>query len=52
MGYKPVNKYLAPRARPTVAKPAADTKPITPSASEAGTAAARFFAWADKVLSR
>ncbi len=52
-GYKPVNKYLAPRAKrdaQSALKPTAET--IRPAAGEAGTPAAKFFAWADKVLSR
>jgi Fe-S-cluster-containing dehydrogenase component len=46
MGYKPVNKYLPPRARrdATTARPEALPKPD-------GSAFDRLFAWADKVLS-
>jgi sulfite dehydrogenase (quinone) subunit SoeB len=52
-GYKPVNKYLAPRAkRDAQSAPHLVAETIRPSASEAGTTATKFFAWADKVLSR
>lgn len=55
MGFKPVNKYLPPRPkrdeRTTVAS-AAPTRPVQPTDGEAGTVTAKFFAWADKVLSR
>jgi Fe-S-cluster-containing dehydrogenase component len=51
-GYKPVNKYLPPRPRrdATTAKPV--DEPIMPSPEEAGTLAARLFAWAERALSR
>ncbi len=46
-GYKPVNKYLPPRPKHQTEMPV-----IQPSDAEAATAAAKFFAWADKMLSR
>lgn len=51
-GYKPVNKYLPPRARrdATTAKPAPANAAHTPG--EVRPAASKFFMWADKVLSR
>ena len=53
MGYKPVNKYLAPRPKARAPQPAITAAmPIAPVAGEAGTSSARFFAWADKILSR
>ena len=52
-GYKPVNKYLPPRAkRDAQSARSAVISEVHPAAAEAGTAAAKFFAWADKVLSR
>ena len=52
-GYKPVNKYLPPRAkRDAQSARSAVVSEVHPAAAEAGTAAAKFFAWADKVLSR
>ena len=52
MGFKPVNKYLPPRARrsdATVpsAKPSTSAPPPDPR-----SAADKFFTWADKLLSR
>ena len=47
MGYKPVNKYLAPRARKD-----ATTLPTAELPKGDGSAFDRLFAWADKVLSR
>ncbi len=54
MCYKPVNKYLAPRpkAAPVVAASAPAARPIAVPAEETGTTTARFFAWADKLLTR
>ena len=52
IGYKPVNKYLPPRPRPVAAEPAVSAQPITPAVGESGTAATRFFAWADQTLAR
>jgi hypothetical protein len=53
MGFKPVNKYLPPRPKrdTTVAAPVRETQTVSAGA-EAGTAAAKFFAWADKMLTR
>ena len=50
MGFKPTNKYLPPRARrdQAAAAPAASEAP----AANSGSLADRFFAWADKTLSR
>jgi len=51
MGFKPVNKYLPPRLRRNRA-----TGPVEPAAEQpaasSGSLADRFFAWADKTLSR
>ena len=45
MGYKPVNKYLPPRARRDM--------PVVPELpKQTGSALERLFAWADKALSR
>jgi len=54
MGYKPVNKYLPPRPKrdERTAAPVQAAKPVQPGDGEAGTLAAKFFAWADKTLSR
>jgi Fe-S-cluster-containing dehydrogenase component len=53
MGYKPVNKYLAPRPRRDSvtnedAKASAQRVPLTAD----GTSIERFFKWADKMLTR
>jgi hypothetical protein len=51
MGFKPVNKYLPPRPRrdQTAALPQAPAEqPVTSS----GSLSDRFFAWADRTLSR
>jgi hypothetical protein len=50
MDFKPVNKYLPPRPRRDqgVAAQVATEQP----ASNSGSLADRFFAWADKTLSR
>ncbi len=50
-GYKPVNKYLPPRPKQKPDAPSV-AKVIQPTEAEAGTVAAKFFAWADKALSR
>ena len=47
MGYKPVNKYLPPRAR----RDATTAKPVSLPKGD-GSAFDRLFTWADKVLSR
>jgi Fe-S-cluster-containing dehydrogenase component len=50
MGFKPVNKYLPPRPRRDQAaapQPASETPAVN-----TGSLADRFFAWADKTLSR
>ena len=46
MGYKPVNKYLPPRARRDAATSVAESLP-----KQDGSAFDRLFAWADRVLS-
>jgi Fe-S-cluster-containing dehydrogenase component len=43
MGYKPVNKYLPPRAR-------RDTGPVPEAPRETGSALESLFRWADRVL--
>lgn len=52
-GYKPVNKYLPPRQRKD-APPEAGPVSLAEMAKEPqpGSKADRFFAWADRVLSR
>ena len=61
MGFKPTNKYLPPRAKRDAtavkrdATAAAISKPVVatikPTSTEAGSVSAKFFAWADRVLS-
>jgi sulfite dehydrogenase (quinone) subunit SoeB len=54
MGFKPTNKYLPPRVKRD-ATAASAPKPVTaaikPTTAEAGSVSAKFFAWADRVLS-
>jgi sulfite dehydrogenase (quinone) subunit SoeB len=52
-GYRPVNKYLPPRARRDL-EPAPDltAHPGASGASEAAGPAERLFAWIDQMLSR
>ena len=51
MGFKPVNKYLPPRLRrDQTTQPAA--RAVEQPATNSGTLADRFFAWADKTLAR
>ena len=49
-GYKPVNKYLPPRARKDHAAPGAARE--LPVSAAPGSNSDRFFAWVDKTLSR
>lgn len=51
MGYKPVNKYLPPRARRDGVT-AGDAKAKAPMLATDGSRVEKFLAWADKVLSR
>ena len=54
MGFKPTNKYLPPRVKrdaTAVVAPKVTTAPVRAGASETGTVSAKFFAWADRVLS-
>jgi Fe-S-cluster-containing dehydrogenase component len=51
MGFKPVNKYLPPRPQRSSAACAASEGSALGMAED-GTLASRFFAWADKMLSR
>jgi Fe-S-cluster-containing dehydrogenase component len=51
MGFKPVNKYLPPRPQHSSSACASGEAP-SGAARDDGTLASRFFAWADKVLSR
>jgi Fe-S-cluster-containing dehydrogenase component len=54
LGFKPTNKYLPPRAKKDATAEPVQTPvsaAIKPSKAEAGTAASKFFAWADRVLS-
>ncbi len=52
-GYRPVNKYLPPREHRGETPPApTPPHPRTATAGEPGSAADRFFAWADRALSR
>ncbi len=50
-GFKPVNKYLPPRARRD-GRSSGAAEAIAPTAGDEPTATTRFFAWADKILSR
>jgi Fe-S-cluster-containing dehydrogenase component len=50
MGYKPVNKYLPPRAKRDATSAETYRTAETPK-SAPGTASARFFSWVDSVLS-
>jgi len=51
MGFKPVNKYLPPRARrDQTSQPA--PRAVEQPATNSGSLANRFFAWADKTLAR
>ncbi len=52
LGYRPVNKYLPPRQRADGARQPAHTPATEQSAAPDGSATERFFAWADKMLSR
>ena len=51
-GYKPVNKYLPPRPRRDATTTPAVSGSSTVEAGDDGSLSARFFAWADKMLSR
>jgi Fe-S-cluster-containing dehydrogenase component len=52
MGFKPTNKYLPPRTKRGQAASAPPTAAaIKPKNAEAGSMSAKFFAWADRVLS-
>jgi Fe-S-cluster-containing dehydrogenase component len=51
MGYKPVNKYLPPRARRDAVSNG-DAKAKAPIMGTDGSRVEKFLAWADKVLSR
>src|SRR5690606_12082403 len=51
-GYKPVNKYLPPRPRRDATTTPAASNGAAASAGDDGSLSARFFAWADKMLSR
>jgi hypothetical protein len=51
MGFKPVNKYLPPRPRRDQAAQPAPRAAEQP-ATNSGSLADRFFAWADKTLAR
>jgi Fe-S-cluster-containing dehydrogenase component len=51
MGYKPVNKYLPPRARRDDASLATPRARTEGGASSKSSAADRLFAWVDRVLS-
>ena len=50
MGYKPVNKYLPPRAKRDAMSAETYRTAETPK-SAPGTASARFFSWVNSVLS-
>jgi Fe-S-cluster-containing dehydrogenase component len=50
-GFKPVNKYLPPRPRRPGSGEQAEER-ASPPPGEESSATARFFAWADKILSR
>jgi Fe-S-cluster-containing dehydrogenase component len=50
LGYKPVNRYLPPREKRN-AESSAPVESAVPSTTDAGTIN-KFFAWADKALSR
>src|SRR5690242_13856760 len=52
-GYKPVNKYLPPRPRrdATTAHPGKESR-LSSDHGDGNSVTARFFAWADKALSR
>ncbi len=53
IGYKPVNKYLPPRARRDGRSAPAGTRPRpSPPAAATGAAADKLFAWVDRILSR
>ena len=53
LGYKPVNKYLPPRARKNrggeTGAPLALTEPVS---DKAGTDSEKLFRWVDRMLSR
>ena len=51
MGFKPVNKYLPPRARRDGVT-ANDAKAASPASTSSGSRMDKFLGWADKVLSR
>jgi len=51
MGFKPTNKYLPPRPRRDQAAASPQPAAETP-AEHSGSLADRFFAWADRTLSR
>ena len=51
MGYQPVNKYLPPRPRRDERAALAAARPSR-RLPNSGSLADRFFAWADKTLSR
>ena len=50
MGYRPVNKYLPPRAFGPAAPPEA-AKPLEPLPPAGNAMTDRFFAWVDRALS-
>ena len=52
MGFKPVNKYLPPRPRRDQTAAASAQAPAEQPAAGTGSLADRFFAWADRALSR
>jgi len=51
-GYKPVNKYLPPRPRRDATTTPAVTNGAAANGGDDASVSARFFAWADKMLSR
>ena len=51
MGFKPVNKYLPPRSRRDQNAPPAP-RAVEQPATNSGSLADKFFAWADKTLAR
>lgn len=51
-GYKPVNKYLPPRPRRDAVSTPASASAAMRDGGDDGSVASRFFAWADKMLSR
>ena len=51
-GFKPVNKYLPPRPRRDATTTPAVTNGAVANGGDEASTSARFFAWADKMLSR